>query len=186
MVTVEGAIRPEAQSRARSAVLPAGDIASSRVVGTTAAPMPGATLPPPYMCCCCHVAADSGLHALAECIRQALTLRESDTALRQLVLPSLCDNCLQVFMPWEGVAAQRAGVDLNVFKLADYGIPYCYSPVLAAHPQTLDQNPGLVKAFMAATARGYEYAAEHPAEAAELLCAEVAADLEKVGGLLLV
>lgn len=84
-------------------------------------------------------------------------------------------------MPWEGVAAQRAGVDLNVFKLSDYGIPYCYSPVLAAHPQTLDQNPDVVKAFLAATARGYEYAAEHPAEAAELLCAEVAADLAKVG-----
>jgi hypothetical protein len=29
-------------------------------------------------------------------------------------------------MPWEGVAAQRAGVELNVFKLGDYGIPYCY------------------------------------------------------------
>lgn len=83
-------------------------------------------------------------------------------------------------MPWEGVAAQRAGVDLNVFKLADYGIPYCYSPVLAAHPQTLAQNPDLVKSFLAATARGYEYAAEHPAEAAELLCSEVAADVAKV------
>lgn len=87
---------------------------------------------------------------------------------------------LQVFMPWEGVAAQRSGVELNAFKLSDYDIPYGYSPVLAAHPQTLAQNPDLARAFLAATARGYDYAAQHPDEAAELLCAEVAADVEKV------
>lgn len=84
-------------------------------------------------------------------------------------------------MPWEGVAAQRAGIELNVFKLADYGIPYCFSPVLAAHPQTLASNPDMVKAFLAATARGYEYAAQNAAEAAQLLCAEVAADVAKAG-----
>lgn len=83
---------------------------------------------------------------------------------------------LQVFMPWEGVAAERAGVQLNVFKLEDYGVPYCYSPVLAAHPDTLTAHPDLVRSFLAATAKGYQYAATHPAEAAEILCAEVAAD----------
>lgn len=79
-------------------------------------------------------------------------------------------------MPWEGVAAERAGVELTSFKLADYGIPYCYSPVLAAHPQTLSENPGLVCSFLAATAKGFEWAAQNPREAAEVLCAEVAAD----------
>jgi ABC-type nitrate/sulfonate/bicarbonate transport system substrate-binding protein len=88
---------------------------------------------------------------------------------------------MQVFMPWEGVAAQRAGVELNAFKLGDFGIPYCYSPVLAVHPQTLAQSPDLVRSFLAATAKGYEFAAEHPAEAAQLLCAEVAADVAKAG-----
>jgi hypothetical protein len=88
---------------------------------------------------------------------------------------------LQVFMPWEGVAAERAGVELNTFKLADYGIPYCYSPVLAAHPDTLASNPDMVKTFLAATAKGFEYAAQNPAEAAQLLCAEVDADVSKSG-----
>jgi hypothetical protein len=29
-----------------------------------------------------------------------------------------------VFMGWEGVEAKRRGVDLNVFPLEDFGIPY--------------------------------------------------------------
>lgn len=40
-------------------------------------------------------------------------------------------------MGWEGVEAQRRGVELNEFKLEDYGIPYGYSPVLAAQIETL-------------------------------------------------
>lgn len=35
------------------------------------------------------------------------------------------------------VEARRKGVDLNVFKLEDYGINYGYSPLLVAHPETL-------------------------------------------------
>lgn len=71
-------------------------------------------------------------------------------------------------MPWEGVAAARAGIELNAFKLGDFGIPYCYSPVLAVHPQTLQEQPELVRSFLAATARGFEWAAQHPAEAAQV------------------
>lgn len=31
-----------------------------------------------------------------------------------------------VFMGWEGIEAKRRNVDLNVFELEDYGIPYGY------------------------------------------------------------
>jgi ABC-type nitrate/sulfonate/bicarbonate transport system substrate-binding protein len=87
----------------------------------------------------------------------------------------------QVFMPWEGVAAQQSGLELNVFKLEDYNIPYGYSPVLAAHPDILKSQPDLVRSFLAASARGFEFAAQHPEEAAELLLAEVAKDVEASG-----
>lgn len=86
---------------------------------------------------------------------------------------------LQVFLPWEGVAAQQAGIELNAFKLEDYGISYGYSPVLAAHPDTLAQNPDLVRTFLAATAKGFEYAAQNPDEAADILVSEVLADTEQ-------
>ncbi|KAI7841695.1 hypothetical protein COHA_004562 [Chlorella ohadii] len=73
-----------------------------------------------------------------------------------------------VFMGWEGVEAQRKGVELNAFKLEDYGIKYGYSPVLLAHPDALSTQAETVKAFMAASAEGFRYAAAHPAEAAKL------------------
>jgi hypothetical protein len=45
-----------------------------------------------------------------------------------------------IFTGWEGIDAQIKGVELNVFKLADYGIPYGYTPVLVALPETLRCN----------------------------------------------
>ena len=42
-----------------------------------------------------------------------------------------------VFMGWEGVEARRRGIQLNAFRLADYGVPYGYSPLLITHPDTL-------------------------------------------------
>jgi len=65
-------------------------------------------------------------------------------------------------MPWEGVAAQHAGLELNVFKFEDYNIPYGYSPVVAAHPDTLASQPDLMCSFLAASARGFEWAASEP------------------------
>jgi ABC-type nitrate/sulfonate/bicarbonate transport system substrate-binding protein len=80
------------------------------------------------------------------------------------------------------VAAQRANIPLNTFMLEDYGIPYCYSPVLAAHPDTLASQPETVRSFLAATAKGYEWAAANPQDAAAVLCAEVSADCAAAGG----
>jgi hypothetical protein len=42
-----------------------------------------------------------------------------------------------VFMGWEGVEAEQRGLPLNVFRLEDFSIPYGYSPVLLAHPNTI-------------------------------------------------
>ncbi|KAL4444363.1 hypothetical protein ABPG75_012100 [Micractinium tetrahymenae] len=81
-----------------------------------------------------------------------------------------------VFLGWEGVEAARAGVELNAFKLGDYGIPYGYSPVLLAHPDAISGQADALKAVLAAAAEGYRYAAAHPAEAAELFCQAVAAE----------
>mmetsp|Transcript_29626 Transcript_29626/g.64442 ORF Transcript_29626/g.64442 Transcript_29626/m.64442 type:complete len:357 (-) Transcript_29626:139-1209(-) len=74
-----------------------------------------------------------------------------------------------VFMAWEGVEARLKGVELNAFCLQDFGIPYGYAPVLMAHPDLIASEPGTVRNFLAATAKGFEWAAANPAEAAELL-----------------
>ena len=72
-------------------------------------------------------------------------------------------------MGWEGVEAQLKGVELNAFFLQDFGIPYAYAPVMMAHPDLIDAEPAVVKAFLQATARGFEWAAANPDEAATLL-----------------
>ena len=74
-----------------------------------------------------------------------------------------------VFMPWEGVMAERDGLDLNAFYLDAYDVPYGYTPVLVARPETIDAEDGRLAAFLEATAEGYEFAATHPDRAAEIL-----------------
>ena len=74
-----------------------------------------------------------------------------------------------IFLGWEGVEASLRGVELNIFKLADAGIPYGYSPLLVADPARLAADPETAKAFLSATARGFAFAAERPEEAGRML-----------------
>lgn len=74
-----------------------------------------------------------------------------------------------VYLGWEGIEAQRQGVDLNVFPLPDYCIPDYSSPVIITNQQFIQQHPDVIKRFMKATAEGYEFAIQHPADAANLL-----------------
>jgi ABC-type nitrate/sulfonate/bicarbonate transport system substrate-binding protein len=74
-----------------------------------------------------------------------------------------------VFMGWEGIEAERQGLALNVFPLLDYCIPDYYTPVIITNRQLVHQNPGLISHFLQATARGYEFAIQHPQDAANLL-----------------
>ncbi len=74
-----------------------------------------------------------------------------------------------IFLPWEGVEARLKAIDLNVFQLGDYGIPYGYSPVLLAHAEYIQAEQKILKAFLHATARGYQFAKNDPLEAARIL-----------------
>jgi ABC-type nitrate/sulfonate/bicarbonate transport system substrate-binding protein len=78
-----------------------------------------------------------------------------------------------IFVNWEGLQAERAGVRLNLFPMRDYGIPYGYSPVLAASAQQIEARETDYRAFVGALRRGYVYAAERPEHAAELLAPHV-------------
>lgn len=74
-----------------------------------------------------------------------------------------------IFMGWDGVAAERAGVELNAFYIKEYGVPDYYTPVIITSNEKIEQDPEAVRRFMAATARGYEWAISHPEGAADLL-----------------
>ena len=67
---------------------------------------------------------------------------------------------------WEVIQARLAGKPLKTFKLARYGVPPEYSALIASSNAFLKADPALARRFLAATARGYQYAADHPRAAA--------------------
>lgn len=69
----------------------------------------------------------------------------------------------------EVIQWQNAGIPVTTFLLQDYGVPDFYSPILITNQQEIAQHPEIVKAFVAATAQGYTYAAQHPQESATIL-----------------
>ncbi|ARK12481.1 ABC transporter substrate-binding protein [Fibrella sp. ES10-3-2-2] len=74
-----------------------------------------------------------------------------------------------IFDNWEGVEAQSSGIELTKFRLADYQIPYAYSPSLIATEAAIEQNADLYAAFLAATKAGFLYAKANTEEAVDIL-----------------
>jgi ABC-type nitrate/sulfonate/bicarbonate transport system substrate-binding protein len=76
-----------------------------------------------------------------------------------------------IFYGWDGIAAEVKGLDTNYFYFSDFAPELdFYTPVLASSPSYLSANGDTAKKFLKASARGFEYAIEHPEEAAEILC----------------
>jgi len=73
----------------------------------------------------------------------------------------------------EAVALRERGVPVRVFKVDRYGAPPYPELVLTTSRETLERDPELVDAMVAATTRGYELAAKRPAEALDDLLAAV-------------
>lgn len=74
-----------------------------------------------------------------------------------------------IFLAWDGIQAEIKGIELNTIPLYGSCIPDYYTPVIIAGETTIAERPEVVRRFMSATARGYEYAIAHPEEAAEIL-----------------
>lgn len=74
-----------------------------------------------------------------------------------------------VYQGWEVIQAQREGLHLNIFPLLDYCMPDYYSPVIITSQKDISSRPDVLKRFLAATAQGYTFAAQHSRDAADLL-----------------
>ena len=70
---------------------------------------------------------------------------------------------------WEGVNARLQGREQRAFRYADYGVPDQQTTFIGSRGEWLEANPETAKAFLAATRRGYAFAAENPEAAAEIL-----------------
>ncbi|MFD2612339.1 ABC transporter substrate-binding protein [Paenibacillus gansuensis] len=75
-----------------------------------------------------------------------------------------------IYYAWTGVEAELRGEKIDMVYLNKYSkkLDY-YTPVLITNEKHVKEQSELVKTFMAATAKGYQYAIDHPSEAAELL-----------------
>jgi putative hydroxymethylpyrimidine transport system substrate-binding protein len=77
----------------------------------------------------------------------------------------------------EGLALQRQGIPVRIFKVDRYGAPPYPELVLTTSRRTLDRDPGLVRAVIDATRRGYSFTERKPAQALDdLLAADPALD----------
>lgn len=75
-----------------------------------------------------------------------------------------------IFYAWTGIEAELRGEPLDMLYVKDYApqLDY-YTPVLMTSEKEIAERPELVKAFLKATSKGYQYAIDQPEKAAELL-----------------
>ena len=75
-----------------------------------------------------------------------------------------------IFYGWTGVEAELRGEKINMVYLTDYTdkLDY-YTPVLTTNEKMIAENPEIVKAFVKAAAKGYQFSIDNPADAADVL-----------------
>jgi ABC-type nitrate/sulfonate/bicarbonate transport system substrate-binding protein len=73
------------------------------------------------------------------------------------------------FLAWEGIEAELRNEPFKTFAYADYGFPDAYSVLLIGNGTWLQDHPAQAKAFVQAAQRGYQLAADDPAQGAELV-----------------
>lgn len=79
-----------------------------------------------------------------------------------------------VYEGWSVKGAEVQGLAYNYFSFISMDDVFdFYTPVLAANDSFIKEHPNELRAFLRAAKKGYVYAAEHPKEAAEILCKAV-------------
>lgn len=75
-----------------------------------------------------------------------------------------------IYYAWDGIATELAGLKTNFidFGKINPALDF-YTPVLASSNDYLAANPEVARKFLAATAKGYEYAISNPKEAGDIL-----------------
>jgi ABC-type nitrate/sulfonate/bicarbonate transport system substrate-binding protein len=79
-------------------------------------------------------------------------------------------DAIWIYYAWDGVAAEIRGIDIDYLDLGAINPRLdFYTPILAANTAWAAANPETAKKFLRAASRGYNFAMENPAEAAEIL-----------------
>jgi ABC-type nitrate/sulfonate/bicarbonate transport system substrate-binding protein len=79
-----------------------------------------------------------------------------------------------IFEGWEGVRLRNEGIEFEYLPIIDIDAALDnYTPTIIANTGLIEEDPDTVKAFVEATAKGYQYAIDDPAGAAEALITAV-------------
>ncbi|KAB8139338.1 ABC transporter substrate-binding protein [Gracilibacillus oryzae] len=83
-----------------------------------------------------------------------------------------------IYYGWTGVEAELRDVELDMLYLTDYSekLDY-YTPVITTNEEMVNSDSETVSAFVAAVAKGYQFAIDNPSEAADILI-EAVPDLD--------
>lgn len=84
-----------------------------------------------------------------------------------------------IYYGWTGVEAELRDMELDMIYLTDYSekLDY-YTPVLTANEEMIEGNPEIIRSFLAAVEKGYQFAIDNPDEAADILV-EAVPDLDE-------
>ncbi len=85
-----------------------------------------------------------------------------------------------IFYAWQGTQANLQGIDLNVVMMEDWFdcIPDYYTPIFITHEDIIRDRPEVVRRFLEAISKGYQFAIENPDESAAILL-EAAPELDE-------
>ena len=79
-------------------------------------------------------------------------------------------DAVWIYYAWSGINAELSGLDFKYFAFSDIESVFdYYTPVIIANNDFLESDPETAKAFLTATAKGYEYAIADPESAAYML-----------------
>ncbi|MGR6836326.1 ABC transporter substrate-binding protein [Syntrophomonas erecta] len=79
-----------------------------------------------------------------------------------------------IYWGWTGIEAQLKNIDLNFIKLRDeHEALDFYTPIIITSEKQIKENPELIRKFMAATSKGYQFAIKNPEQAANILLQRV-------------
>ncbi|SEQ78966.1 ABC transporter substrate-binding protein [Piscibacillus halophilus] len=83
-----------------------------------------------------------------------------------------------IYYGWTGIEAELRGTPINMIYLTDYSekLDY-YTPVIATSEDMIENESETVQIFMNAATKGYQFAIDHPEDAADILI-EAVPDLD--------
>lgn len=75
-----------------------------------------------------------------------------------------------IYYGWDGVASEVANFPINFVFLQDYApeLDY-YTPIIIVSEELKTEEPELIKKFLKATEKGYQFSMSHPESAVEIL-----------------